>query len=124
MAEGLLRFLYGNRYEVYSAGTKPTSVNPYAIKVMREIGVDISSHRSKSLNEFKGVKFDYVVTVCDRARESCPIFPSGARRLHRGFEDPDKVVGTEEEKIAAFRRVRDEIKGWIMKTFGAAEENP
>jgi len=116
MAEGLLRHLYGDRYEVASAGTKATRVNPYAIKVMKEIGIDISSHRSKSIEEFKGQIFDIVVTVCDQARETCPFFP-GKKFLHKGFEDPSMAQGTPEEIMAKFRQVRDEIKLWLEKNF-------
>ncbi len=118
MAEGFLRALYGDRYEAYSGGTEPSGINPYAIKVMAEAGVDISGQRSKGLEEFKGMRFDYVVTVCDRAREACPFFPGGGKLLHRGFEDPSKFEGTEEEILSGFRRVRDEIRKWIEETFG------
>jgi len=118
MAEGLLNFLYGDHYEAYSAGTNPSGVNPYAIKVMDEIGVDISKHRSKSIDEFRGVEFDYVITVCDHAKETCPFFPGGKIHLHRGFKDPSEVKGDEESILEEFRKVRDEIKEWIEKTFG------
>jgi len=117
MAEGLLRALYSDRYEAYSAGTEPSGLSPYAIKVMAEIGVDISSHRSKSIEEFRGMEFDYVVTVCDNAKETCPFFPGGKRYLHKGFEDPSAFVGAEEEIVTGFRRIRDEIKEWIQATF-------
>jgi len=118
MAEGILRTLYGDRYEAYSAGTQPTKVNPYAIKVMSEIGIDISNHRSKSAEEFRGKEFDYVVTVCDNAKEACPFFPGGKTYLHKGFKDPSEFKGNENEIVAEFRRVRDEIKRWIEETFG------
>lgn len=118
MAEGLLRALYGDQYEVYSAGTHPTGVNPYAIKVMSEIGIDISNHKSKSIEEFFGMEIDYVVTVCDKAKETCPYFPGGKKYLHQSFEDPANYEGSEEEKLEAFRKVRDKIKEWIIKTFG------
>lgn len=118
MAEGILRTLYGDRYEAYSAGTQPTKVNPYAIKVMSEIGIDISNHRSKSAEEFRGKEFDYVVTVCDNAKEACPFFPGGKTYLHKGFKDPSEFKGNENEIIAEFQRVRDEIKRWIEETFG------
>lgn len=117
MAEGLLRTLHGDRYEAFSAGTKPTEVNPYAIKVMAEIGIDITSHRSKSVEEFRGIQFDYVVTVCDQARETCPFFPGAKKILHQSFEDPSKEIGTDEMKLIVFRRLRDEIRDWIIKTF-------
>ena len=118
MAEGILRTLYGDRYEAYSAGTQPTKVNPYAIKVMSEIGIDISNHRSKSAEEFRGKEFDYVVTVCDNAKEACPFFPGGKTYLHKGFKDPSEFKGNENEIVAEFRRVGDEIKRWIEETFG------
>ncbi len=118
MAEGLLRALYGDRYEVYSAGTHPTEVHPYAVRVMAEIGVDISPHRSKSVEELRGMEFDCIVTVCDRARESCPFFPGARRYIHRSFDDPASFRGTEEEILREFRRVRDEIREWIVETFG------
>lgn len=118
MAEGLLKALYGDRYEVYSAGTYPTVVNPYAIKVMSEIGIDISEYKSKSIEDFIGMNIDYVVTVCDRAKETCPYFPGAKKYLHQSFEDPASYEGDEEEKLNKFRKVRDEIKEWIIKTFG------
>lgn len=122
IAEGLLRALYGDRYEAYSAGTQPTEVNPYAIKVMSEIGIDISHNRSKSIKEFYGMKFDYVITVCDNARETCPFFPGGKKYLHKGFKDPSNYEGTDEGKLMIFRQVRDEIKDWIIKIFGKENE--
>lgn len=118
MAEGLLRNLYPDRYEVYSAGTDPYRVNPFAIKAMQQVGVDISSHYSKSVDEFAGLNFDFVVTVCDNARETCPYFPGGARYLHHSFEDPAQAKGSDEEILAVFARVRDEIRDWLQKTFG------
>ena len=110
MAEGLLRHDAGGRFEVFSAGTKPTQVRPEAIAVMHEIGIDISAHRSKSVDEFAGQPFDHVITVCDNARESCPVFPAGTRRVHWSIEDPAAVLGGEETRVAAFRRVRDELR--------------
>jgi arsenate reductase len=121
MAEGLLRELCGDRYEAYSAGTQPTEVNPYAIRAMAEIGIDISNHRSKSVEEFLGEEFDYAVTVCDHAKETCPFLPGGKEYIHKSFEDPSNISGSEEEKLAAFRRVRDEIKAWIQEMFGGAD---
>jgi arsenate reductase len=117
MAEGLLRALRGNRYEAYSAGTEPTAVSPYAVKVMAEIGIDISRHRSKSVDAFTSGSFDYVVTVCDNAKEACPFFPGGRKMLHESFEDPSTFAGGEEEITAGFRHIRNEIKGWIEETF-------
>jgi arsenate reductase (thioredoxin) len=108
MGEGLWRREGGDRYEVFSAGTNPTRVRPEAIAAMREIGIDISRQRSKSVDEFAGQSFDYVVTVCDSARDTCPVFPAG-RQLHWSLEDPAAVRGTEEERLAAFRRIRDEL---------------
>lgn len=118
MAEGLLNTLYNEHYTAWSAGTDPSEVNPYAVKVMAEIGIDISTHRSKSLEQFLQHGFDYVVTVCDQANEVCPFFPGGKERLHKGFKDPSAIEGTEEEKLAAFRRIRDDIKAWIEENFG------
>lgn len=109
MAEGLLREMGGGKFEVASAGTHPGHVRPEAIAVMREIGIDISGHRSKSVAEFAGQEFAYVITVCDNAREACPVFPGRAERLHWSFDDPAAVAGSEEERLAAFRRVRDQI---------------
>jgi arsenate reductase (thioredoxin) len=117
MAEGLLKSLYGGYYDVYSAGSNPTSVNPYAIKVLAEIGVDISKNRSKSVKEFEGFEFDYVITVCGGEGHACPFFPGGNNYLHESFEDPADVNGTDQEKIDAFRRTRDEIIKWIEKNF-------
>ncbi|MEF8849028.1 MAG: arsenate reductase ArsC [Candidatus Thermoplasmatota archaeon] len=112
MAEGLLKKFYGNRFKVFSAGIKSTSVHRLAVIVMDEIGVDISGHRSKSIYEFKDKTFDYVVTVCDNSREKCPFFP-GEHMLHKDFEDPGVFEGSYEEKIGRFRIVRDEIREWI-----------
>jgi len=109
MGEGLFRHESGGEYEVFSAGTKPSSVRPEAIAVMREIGIDISGHRSKCVDEFNGQMFDYVVTVCDNARDACPVFPGGTR-VHWSFEDPAAVPGTWEQRLAAFRRIRDQIR--------------
>jgi arsenate reductase len=110
MGEGLFRHEGSGGYEVFSAGTKPSSVRPEAIAVMREIGIDISGHRSKSVGEFAGQSFDCVVTVCDKARDNCPVFPGGTVRLHWSFEDPAAVEGSETEQLAAFRRIRDQIQ--------------
>ena len=110
MAEGLLRKMAGDRFEVFSAGTEQTQVRPLAIEAMREIGIDISGHRSKTLDELQGEDFDYVITVCDRANESCPIFPGTTERIHWSFEDPTAVTGTDEQKLRAFRTVRDAIQ--------------
>jgi arsenate reductase (thioredoxin) len=110
MAEGLLRRMGADTFEVFSAGTKPSVVRGEAIAAMRESGIDISGHRSKDVAEFSGQPFDYVITVCDDAKESCPVFPAATRRLHWSFPDPAAVQGTEEERLDAFRRIRDALK--------------
>ena len=109
MAEGLLRELGGGRFEVHSAGTRPGGVRPEAIEAMREVGIDISGQRSKSVEEFAGQRFDAVITVCDNARESCPVFPGRVERVHWSFEDPAAAEGDWDARLAVFRRVRDEI---------------
>lgn len=113
MAEGLLRQDAGDRFEVESAGTKASLVRPEAIAAMRELGIDISGHRSKNVDEFEGEKFDYVITVCDNARETCPIFFGDAQKLHRDFDDPAAFSGSEEERLAVFRRVRDQLRRYL-----------
>jgi arsenate reductase len=118
MAEGLMRHEAGDRVEVFSAGTKPSHVRPEAIAVMAEIGIDISGHRSKSVDAFEGQAFDTVITVCDNAAEACPVFSATTERLHWPFEDPAVVQGTKEEREAAFRSVRDQIAQRI-RTFVA-----
>jgi arsenate reductase len=110
MAEGLLQHVAGDRFEVFSAGVEPSHVRPRAIEAMREIGVDISGHRSKSVEEFAGQEFDYVITVCDNARERCPIFPGKIECIHWSFDDPAAVESDEATRLAVFRRVRDEIE--------------
>jgi len=118
MAEGILKTLYGEYYDVYSAGSDPTIVNPYAIKVLAELDINISNNRSKSLKEFEDLEFDYVVTVCGGVEAAaCPYFPGGKIYLHESFEDPATVDGTDQDKIEAFRKSRDEIKEWLIKTF-------
>ena len=112
MAEGLLRHMAGDRYEVFSAGTRPASLNPNAVEAMREIGIDISGQRSKSVDVFVDQQFDYIITVCDNAKESCPIFPGGGQRIHQSFEDPAAHPG---EQGAAFRKVRDALNSWLKK---------
>ncbi len=116
MAEGLLRHDAGDRFTVESAGTKPSVVRPEAIAAMREVGIDISGHRSKHVDAFDGQVFDLVLTVCDHANEVCPVFPGGTRRLHHAFDDPAAVTGDEATRLAAFRRVRDEIRAYL-RTF-------
>lgn len=117
MAEGILRHDGGEAFEVESAGVKPSSVRPEAIQAMQEIGIDISGHRSKSVDEFVGQEFDYIITVCDNAKETCPVFPGKAKRIHQNFEDPPAPgTGCDEKRLMIFRRVRDEIREW-MKGF-------
>ena len=114
MAEGLLRRDRGVEFDVESAGSKPSIVRPEAIQVMHEIGIDISGHRSKHVDEFAGQNFDYVLTLCQDANESCPIFPGATKRIHRNFEDPPpQSVGLESERLAIFRRVRDQIRNYL-----------
>ncbi len=121
MAEGLLRHEAGDRFEVFSAGTKPTQVRPEAIEAMAEIGIDISTHRSKSVDEFVGQPLDYVITVCSDANETCPVFPGATRRLHWPFDDPAAVEGSDAARPAAFRRIRGQIQGRIMLFLGGHE---
>lgn len=114
MAEGLLRSMAGGWFEVESAGVAPSAVRPEAIEAVAEIGIDISGHRSKPVDEFTGQEFDYIITVCDNAKESCPIFPGKAVRIHRMFEDPPpESEGDYESRMKIFRRVRDEIREWL-----------
>jgi arsenate reductase len=125
MAEGLLRHLAGDRFEVYSAGTEATSVRPEAISAMAELGVDISGQDSETLDRYLDEPFDCVVTVCDDANEACPVFPGAKNRLHWSFRDPSRATGSNEERLQVFRRVRDEIRGRIEEEFvpvGQAEE--
>ena len=110
MAEGLLRYLAGDRFEAMSAGTEATRVRPLAVRAMEEIGIDISGQESKTLDRYLQEPFDHVITVCDDANEACPFFPGAANRLHWSFEDPSKAEGTEEERLAVFRSVRDQIR--------------
>jgi arsenate reductase len=111
MAEGLLRKMAGDQFEVFSAGTEETRVHPLAIEAMHESGIDISNQRSKMLEEFQGQQFDYVITVCDRANESCPIFPGSTERIHWSFDDPSAATGTDEQRLRVFRQIRDAIQG-------------
>ncbi len=120
MAEGLLRAHYGDRYAVYSAGTEPSCVNPFAVEAMRDLGIDLSDHRSEHVDQFAQTPIDYVVTVCDSARESCPYLSARLRNIHHCFEDPSAVDGPDAMKLAAFRRIRDEIKHWLDETFGSS----
>lgn len=117
MAEGLINALRGDEYTARSAGTEPSEVNPYAVRVMQEIGIDMVGHHSKSIEQFLEHDFDYVVTVCDHANEACPFFPGGKERIHKGFQDPAAIEGPEDVKLSGFRRIRDEIKAWIEEGF-------
>ncbi|HEX3145430.1 MAG TPA: arsenate reductase ArsC [Pyrinomonadaceae bacterium] len=110
MAEGLLREMGGDRFEVASAGVAPSFVRPEAIAVMREVDIDISGHKSKSVDEFTNQEFNYVITVCDNANEQCPVFPGNTRRIHWSFDDPAAAKGDDEQRLAVFRRVRKEIR--------------
>ncbi len=112
MAEGILRNLYDDLYEAYSAGVSPSSVHDYAVQAMKEIGIDISGQRSKSIDEYRNITFDYVITVCDHAKATCPFFP-GKKIIHRSFKDPTT--------LPEFRQIRDEIKTWIQSTFQESE---
>jgi arsenate reductase len=118
MAEALLRMLYGDRYEVYSAGTVPGTMNPYAVKVLAELGYDLLGHRSKHIDEFMEQDLDYVVTVCDSAKEACPYFPGGKHQMHRSFPDPAALSGSDEEVLESVREIRESIKKWLVDTFG------
>jgi arsenate reductase len=122
MAEGLLRAKYGDRYEAFSAGTRQTKVSISAITVMQEIGIDISNHRSKTLDEFRGVSFDLAITLCDNANAICPIVPGAKKTIHCGFADPHLLPGTGETILDGYRRVRDEIANWIDLGFGPLPE--
>jgi arsenate reductase (thioredoxin) len=115
MAEGLIRAFHGDILEPSSGGTEEGKVHPAAIRMMAEIGVDISGHRSKMIDEFEGQRFDFVVTVCDNSQSDCPFFPGGKKYIHQAFEDPAACRGTEEEILACFRKSRDEIRTWIEK---------
>lgn len=118
MAEGMVNHFMGDRLEAFSAGTEPSFVNPRAIEVMREIGIDISGHRSKNLDEFSDRSFDYVITLCGDANEKCPLFFGGAQRIHLGFPDPARTRGTEDEIMEEFRKVRDDIRDRLADFFG------
>jgi arsenate reductase len=122
MAEAFLNHLCGDRYEAKSAGITPTQINPYVVKAMAEIGLDLSTHRSKSILEFQGKTFDYVVTVCDAARKACPFFP-GEKEIRKSFPDPSSFTGSEQEILAKVRQVRDEIKQWVESTFCKGDAN-
>lgn len=117
IAEGLLKHITQNEYEIFSAGTKPSIVRPEAIKVLREIGIDISKNCSKSVDEFAEMEIDYILTVCDNAKENCPYFPAKTKLIHHSFNDPVDIEGDEETRLAAFRRVRAEIEKYLENDF-------
>jgi len=117
MAEGIVDHFLGDKIEAFSAGTEATCVNPTAIEVLKEIGIDISEHRSKNLSEFDGQIFDYVITLCGSANETCPLYIGGTKKTHIGFDDPAKAEGTKEEVLREFHRVRDEINERLKKYF-------
>ena len=123
MAEAFLRAWGGDRFEAHSAGTEVTRVRPEAIAVMDELGLDLRGQRSKSVEGYLGQRFDWVITVCDDARENCPVFPGATRAEHWGFDDPSAAAGGEEERLAAFRRVRDEIGGRLRSFLAAADRD-
>ena len=114
MAEALVNHDLAGKYEAFSAGTDPSSVNPLAIAVMKELGIDISQKRSKGLDEFAGQEFDYVITLCSQADEACPVFFGGTRKIHMGFPDPTAAAGSDEERVGAFRKVRDQIRDQVV----------
>ena len=115
MAEGIINVIYNDKFEAYSAGSNPSIVNPYAIKAMSEIGIDISNHRSKSISEFYGTEFDLIVTVCDNAKKFCPTFAGAKKMIHNAFIDPSEAIGSEKEILNVFKTVRDQIHEWIKE---------
>ena len=121
MAEGMLRAWAGDRYQAFSAGSEATEVRPLAIRAMADLGIDISGQRSKTVRSFAGQDFDYAVTVCDDSKESCPVFPGAKRQLHWSFDDPSAADGTDDERLAVFRRVRDQIAERITAEFVASD---
>ena len=121
MAEGLANHFLGDRFQAFSAGTEATSVHPLAIKVLTELGIDVSGQYSKTMDEFEGEVFDHVVTLCGDANEKCPLFFGGVQRVHKGFDDPSRLAGGTDDVVPKFRQVRDEIKEWLMNYFGETE---
>ena len=115
IAEGYIRYFARDKTEVYSAGIETHGVNPKAIEIMKEDGIDITNHTSNNIKEYRGIDFDFVITVCDHAKEHCPFFPSGAKKFHQDFPDPAKTVGTEDEILGVFRKVRNVIKDYSRK---------
>jgi arsenate reductase len=124
MAEGLVNHFLAGKVEAFSAGVAPKEVNPRAIRVMAELGVDISRHRAKSVSEFTGQQFDLAITLCDSAQQQCPFFPGAARMLHVGFPDPGRAPGTEDEIMAVFRRVRDAMRGKLIPLLAEQAAHP
>lgn len=119
MVEAFINNHFTDKYEAFSAGIHPGNLNKFVVEAMKEIGIDISGNRTKSVDEFKGQRFDYVVTVCDEAKEACPYFPGGAQYIHKSFEDPSSFVGSNDEILEHVRKVRDEIKEWVINAFGS-----
>lgn len=119
MAEAFLNSTYGDRYEASSAGTEPAKVNPHVVATMKEVGLDLSNNRAKSVDEFMGQKLDLIITLCDQAQETCPFFPGGKKYLHQSFADPSACAGSEEEILACVRRIRDEIRAWVRQDFNS-----
>jgi len=124
MAEGLLRHLAGDRFLVFSAGTRPTALHPLAVAAMGEVGIDISGQRSQGVSGYAGSPFDYVITVCDQAQEECPVFPAAGRQLHWSLPDPAATEGDETARLAAFRQVREDLAGYIREFMSEAEPCP
>lgn len=124
MAEGIVNADFGERFQAFSAGTVATGVNPLAIRVLAEIGIDISTHHSKTLDAFAGQQFDHVVTLCGSANEQCPLYFGGVRRVHLGFDDPSQGTGSPDEMLAEFRRVRDEIRSQLRAYLTGAATLP
>jgi len=124
MAEGILRALAGDRFDVASAGTEATRVHPLAIRAMAEVGIDLTGHTSKTIDGFLGERWDYVITVCDHANEQCPVFPGETTRIHWSFEDPSQATGTDEDRLGTFRRVRDEIQRRLCQWLVDQEQSP
>lgn len=119
MAEAFINTYFSDKYEAFSAGIHPGILNAFVVEAMKEIGIDISGNRTKSIDEFKEQRFDYVVTVCDEAKEACPYFPGGSQYIHKSFEDPSSFVGSHDEILEHVRKVRDKIKEWVAITFGS-----
>jgi len=117
IAEAFLNHIYGDRYMAFSAGSDPSQIDPIVIMVMQEFGIDLRDYKSKGLDVFRYDRFDYVVTVCDQAQETCPYFPEGHERIHKSFTDPAKFQGSPDEVLKEYRRIRDEINKWIEKEF-------